>query len=339
MDVSHILQRFPGVSEEAMRHVREASDGLINATWLVGERFVLQRVNPLFGPTVNDDILALTTSLRATGVPVPRILLTAEGAPCLIDDGVWRVMTRLPGRTVHRISQPSQASSAAQLIARFHDALGDSDHTFKFTRPGAHDTEAHMRTLADALAHHTTHRLAPWVSPLAREILERWESLPDAEPLPARVIHGDLKISNVLFDTSDRAVGLIDLDTMAWSDLEVELGDALRSWCSTTTEDAPDPELDVAVFQAAVTGYFNAAPRVTPSERRAVVRGLERITLELAARFGADALNERYFGWSPDVAPTRGEHNLIRATNQLMLARCVAKSRPELTAIIQAGAT
>ena len=337
MDVSQILRHFPEVSDEAAKDIRATSDGLINATWLVGDDFVVQRVNPLFGDAVNVDILALTTQLRAAQVPVPRLLLTTDGAPCVVADGVWRAMTRISGRTIHRIEHPGQAGSAAQLIARFHAALADSQHVFEFTRPGAHDTEAHMRTLDAAVAQHTTHRLARAVGPLAQEVLERWAAFESPEALPPRIIHGDLKISNVLFDAEDQAVGLIDLDTMAWSDLEIELGDALRSWCSTTTEDAPNPELDLAVFEAAVTGYFTASPHATPSERHAVVRGLERITLELAARFAADALNESYFGWSADVASTRGEHNLIRAQNQLTLARCIARARPDLRAITQMG--
>ena len=53
----------------------------------------------------------------------------------------------------------------------------------------------------------------------------------------------------------------------------------------------------------------------------------------LALRFAADALNESYFGWSQDVAPTRGEHNLLRAINQLSLARRVAVHRGDLHAI------
>jgi hypothetical protein len=69
-----------------------------------------------------------------------------------------------------------------------------------------------------------------------------------------------------------------------------------------------------------------------------VVRGLERITLELAARFGADALNECYFGWDPALAPARGEHNLMRAENQLTLARCIGKLRSELNLIVHGGA-
>lgn len=333
MEIARALSRFPEVPVGAATAARPCSDGLINATWLIGDAFVLQRVNPIFGAAVNQDILALTTHLRASGVPVPRLLLADDGQPFVDDAGIWRVMTRLPGRTIHRLEAPVQAERAAGLVARFHSALSESDHRFAFTRPGAHDTPAHMRRLQEAVAVHSSHRLVDEVAPLAREIVARWEALPAAAPLPRRIVHGDLKISNVLFDEGDQAAGLIDLDTMAWSDLEVEMGDALRSWCSTTTEDAPNPALDIAIFEAAVTGYARAAGGISAEESQAFVRGMERITLELSARFAADALNESYFGWSQDVAPTRGEHNLLRAINQLSLARQVAVHRGDLHAI------
>ncbi len=44
-------------------------------------------------------------------------------------------------------------------------------------------------------------------------------------------------------------------------------------------------------------------------EKLAITR---RIATELAMRFAADALNERYFGWDRARFPAAGEHNLLR---------------------------
>ena len=76
-----------------------------------------------------------------------------------------------------------------------------------------------------------------------RELADRVFALAERLPvLPAaadRVVHGDPKISNIVFarDTN-RAVCLIDLDTLTRMPVALELGDALRSWCNPVSEDA-----------------------------------------------------------------------------------------------------
>jgi hypothetical protein len=52
--------------------------------------------------------------------------------------------------------------------------------------------------------------------------------------------------------------------------------------------------------------------------------------LELAARFGADALAEAYFGWDAQRFATASAHNLHRARVQLAVAQSVATQRTEL---------
>ena len=64
-----------------------------------------------------------------------------------------------------------------------------------------------------------------------------------------------------------------------------------------------------------------------------VVPGVERITLNLAARFAADALEESYFGWDPGKGG-RGEHNLLRARGQAALLRSIHGRRAELEAAL-----
>lgn len=299
------------------------SGGLINETFSVGSDWILQRLHPIFDAEVNLDIAALTPILSARGIPVPTLLETAHGSLWVgRPDGIWRLMTRLPGRTLHRIENAEQLRAAAHIFARFHGALRDVQHDFAFARLGVHDTPAHMQALRHALERHTDHRLHAPVAELAEVIFTLWDAWGHPPELPARIGHGDPKISNFLFDEHDTVVGVIDLDTLAWTTLDLELGDALRSWCNTTDESSHEPTFDLDRYHIAINAYTRAASDwLTDAERASFPRAVERICLELSSRFAADALNESYFGWDPTLAPSRGMHNLIRARSQLALAR------------------
>jgi hypothetical protein len=73
---------------------------------------------------------------------------------------------------------------------------------------------------------------------------------------------------------------------------------------------------------------------LTEAERRALLAGVEWISLELASRFAADALLESYFGWDARRFPGRGEHNLVRARGQLALHEAFVAMRKERAAIL-----
>jgi Ser/Thr protein kinase RdoA (MazF antagonist) len=163
---------------------------------------------------------------------------------------------------------------------------------------------------------------------LADSLLREAETLVALESLPLRHAHGDLKISNLMFDAAGRGLCLIDLDTLSRMHWALEMGDALRSWCNPNKEDRPSARLDLAFFEAAVKGYRESAPGlISVDEWAALVAGLARICLELSARFLADALNESYFGWEPKRYPARGEHNLARGRAMWSLYQDVMHKR------------
>jgi len=324
-------------------HATPAEGGLINQTWWVdgpsGRHAVIQRLNTdIFVPEVHEDIEAVTAHLAAHGLETPRLIRTADGALWATDGGVFRALTLVGDRTVHRLDGgdgPALARSAARLVGRVHGALADLDIRFRSVRPGVHDTDAHLATVQRALAEHGGHRLYGDVAPLAQELTRRWATWDGPRDLPLRVIHGDLKVSNVRF-VGDDAIALIDLDTWQHGTLDAELGDAMRSWCNTSGEDDAEARVDVDVFAAAMSGYAEGAGDLpTEAEWRGMAGGLERIALELAMRFAADALNESYFGF--DEAIGRGEHNLLRARGQLALARAARSVRPDLDEAVAAA--
>lgn len=335
--------------------VAPLGNGLINRTFLLtgpAGRAVLQRVNPIFPPVIHENILAVTQRLADAGLVTPRLVPTREGRPCLelgpgaTGDGgaaVWRVLTHVDGASFDVVASVAQARAAGALIARFHRALDDLRHPFAGLRGGVHDTPRHLERLEQAVAAHPRHRLVGEVGALATAIGAAAAALPALPELPARVCHGDLKFNNLLFAGAagaarDEALCLIDLDVVGPLPLAFELGDAWRSWCNRAGEDDPQAVLDLEIFRASLAGYRDGLGRALGTEeRRALLLGVEWISLELAARFATDALVESYFGWDAARFATRGQHNLVRARGQWSLHGALAATRAERARMLAAA--
>jgi Ser/Thr protein kinase RdoA (MazF antagonist) len=331
---ARVLEAFDLDPESLVR----ATSGLMNPTWYAyargGAALVLQRVNPIFSAEVNIDIAAVTEHLGSKGLVTPRLVPTRDGALWIEHDGVWRVLTRIDGVCHDALSRPAQARAAGCIVAEFHRAVSDLDHRFRNRRLGVHDTARHLRLLREALVEHRSHRHFALIEPLAERVLEAAATLPPLPPAPDRIVHGDPKISNLLFaHGSDRALCLIDLDTLAHMPVALELGDALRSWCNPATEDAASARFVRPFFDAAIEGYAQAAQGfLMEAEWSAIPRGALTITVELAARFCADALRESYFGWNRARYESASAHNQARVHGQLLLAESIRAQLAELEA-------
>ncbi len=315
------------------------SGGLINDTFVVRDDAganvaCLQRLHAIFAGEVNLDIEAVTAHVAARGLVTPRLIRTRADRAWLDHDGrAWRALTWVDGASVHHVPAPAWAESAGELVGRFHRALADLQHDYAFVRAGVHDTAAHLARLR---AHAASAEVDVEAAELARAIAAAAAAVPELPDTARRHVHGDLKISNVMF-AGGAARCLVDLDTVARGTLAFELGDAMRSWCNPRGEDAGSVAFDLDIFRAAMRGYRAVADAiVTRAERRSIVIGLETVCLELAARFANDVIEDRYFGWDAAWFPSRRAHNLVRARGQLALGLAVRRARDEAMAIVEA---
>jgi Ser/Thr protein kinase RdoA (MazF antagonist) len=343
-----VLPHYAEVSPAA--RAQRFGTGLINQTYLVEDgtggtarRFVLQRVNPIFPITIHDNIEAVTAHLESHGVFTPRLIRTRESKLCLDlgPAGIWRLFNHVEGTSFDVIDTVAQAHAAGAMVGRFHRALDDFQLPFTGLRLGVHDTPKHLLRLGEAIATLREHRLHPEVRRLGDAILAGAERLPPLPRMPDRMSHGDLKFNNILFagnigHAAEQPVCLIDLDTVGPLALAFELGDAWRSWCNRNGENNPVAALDLDIFRASLAGYREGLGRaLTEPERMALLLGLDWVSLELSARFAADALFESYFGWDSEQFTGRGEHNLVRAQGQWSLHQALLASRAERAALLE----
>jgi Ser/Thr protein kinase RdoA (MazF antagonist) len=313
--------------------------GHINETYLVrsaGDRFVLQRLNPIFDARVHLDIDAITKHLDDRDVLTPLLVPTRDGQLWTEDvqGGVWRMMTFIEGQVFTAMNDTALCSEAGRLLGAFHAALSDMQHTFSAKRLGVHDTPRHLKGLRDAVDTLTSHVAHAEVAAIAAKIFAMTDDLPDLHKTVPRIVHGDPKLSNIIFGQDGKARAFVDLDTLADMPLCLELGDALRSWCNPGGE--VHGEFSLPFFEAALRGYAKGAEGFMRVDEIALLpAALPSIALELAARFARDALEESYFGWDRTQYTAAWQHNTVRARSQVDLAYAYAEHTQDAEALIK----
>jgi len=317
-----IYQYFP---ESTKISFKQSNKGAINSTYCIvveekGEKkdFILQKMHKMFDVSIMEDIDCITTYLVSKEVKTQRVIRTKNGG-LFVKDGNswWRMLTFISGKIFSFISSPSQAKEAGQLVGKFHSALINCNYKFKFKLSHYHDVDFTMDTLESVLKNSEGTSKYKELKDLANNILVSYKNIPKNIDLPKHIIHNDLKITNVLFnEDGKKAIALIDLDTLSYGTIAVELGDALRNWCMTGGEDTEKVDFDINIYKAGFEGYVSTAKFLTEKEKESIPFGVQLITLELAARFVIDAFNENYWNLDSSKYKNLFEQNKKRAQNQ-----------------------
>ena len=148
--------------------------------------------------------------------------------------------------------------------------------------------------------------------------------------LPLRVSHNDTKLNNVLFDAeTEKALCIIDLDTVMPGLSIFDFGDAIRFGANTAEEDEKDlskVSLSLPLFSTYVKGFLEGAGgKLTKKEIESLPEGAKIMTLECGMRFLTDYLEgDVYFHTA------RPRHNLDRARTQIALVKDMEKKWDEM---------
>lgn len=323
--------------------------GLINQTYRVttagGRDFVLQRLSRHIFPrpeAIQDNLRRLHLDDEGQHCRLPEVLACQHDPSSdhmlEADTAVWRAMSYIPGaKALSSLDSPLQAERVGQLLGDFHQRLaGLAPLHFHDTLPGFHVTPLYYASLRQACAEVEVqgvsstemNRLLAFVSQ-RRVLLNVLESARASGLLRERVIHGDPKLDNMLFDEiTGEPLAMVDLDTVKPGLVHYDIADCLRSACLRGGElsGLENVCFDLDIAESILRGYLAVAGSgLNGMDRHLLVPAIILLPLELGIRFLTDHLRgDIYFR-----VQVRGE-NLHKAAVQFALVESIESLLPEV---------
>ncbi len=329
--------------------------GFINDTYIVTtqkSRYILQRKNHNIFPDVPammDNIQRVTTHLkakvRAAGGDPEREVLTVIPT----HDGTlyhrngeefWAASLYIEGSVTHEVANtPRLAFMGGRGIGRFQAMLADFNEPLAEVIKGFHNIRWRFEQWDKSLAADRADRKASvareieWIESRRERMMAFWELVERGE-LPMRVTHNDTKLSNILFDSNDEVLCVIDLDTVMSSTSLNDFGDAIRSYTNTGAEDDTDlgrVSMNIDTFRHYAEGYLTErSATMTDSEREWLAFSALYITYEQVLRFLMD-----YIDGDTYYKIAYSDHNLVRTRAQHKLLESMEQQYEQMQAIIK----
>ncbi|MYF28034.1 MAG: family 20 glycosylhydrolase [Gammaproteobacteria bacterium] len=305
----------------ASGEIQPIDAGHINDTYLVDDRYVLQRLN---GSVFKDPQALMRNLAKAIAHEGGDLLLppvpTIEESPYSVDtDGdIWRLFPHLPSRNFQSLPDELLAC-AGQAFGGFLATFADFGGELEEVIEGFHNLAFYLDRLDAAPAGDVGSLLAE-----INELRSRFRP-----GVARRVIHGDCKVNNLLFHPRRNEVAaIIDLDTLMLGDPAWDFGDLVRSAFAGSEETEAAAEFSRGRFEPLSEGFFSAFGAVDDVEHYAAAPAY--MSFMLSVRFLTDHLEgDVYF-----KVGERGD-NLARSRSQLDLARQFMAVEDQMASIIR----
>ncbi|MDB4291883.1 aminoglycoside phosphotransferase family protein [Maribacter sp.] len=290
ISLNEILGQFTIPKGEYTFH--PMTSGLINDTFLVSKSgsplFVFQRIND----TVFENVSGLMRNLELalTHLHGPKycqlnLIKTLEGDSYYSSQkepiGHWRLVAFLDQtRTFDNAPNETVAFEAGRIIGNFHVLLEKSNPAaYVDTIPRFHDLALREDQFHDALKSADSNRLTVAKNAIlfAEETIATLNTM-QIEELPLRVCHNDTKLNNILFsEKTNKALCLIDLDTLMAGHFLYDFGDAVRTIANSAAEDEQKHEkitFDKSLFEAFVKGLASNGQFLSKKEIHSLSTGV-----------------------------------------------------------------
>ncbi|WP_439504362.1 phosphotransferase enzyme family protein [Sediminibacterium sp.] len=328
----NVLSAF-GINADAA--LTQISSGIINNTWKVKSGavdYILQRINDkvFINPeNIHHNISAVASYLNKyhPDYLFPAPILSKGGTELvhISGEGYYRLFPFIEGtHTIEVVETADQALEASTQFGRFTAKLKNFDVSqLKITIPHFHDLSYRYKQLVDAAQNGNPQRINATQSLFKRlsefdYLVEQYEEIIHDSNFKKRVTHHDTKISNVLFDETNKGICVIDLDTLMPGYFFSDVGDMMRTYLCPVSENETDTNKIIirpSFYYAIVQGYLNEMKNeLTEVEKRYFFYAAQFMIYMQAIRFLTDYFNDDQY-----YQILYKDHNLDRTINQTVL--------------------
>jgi Ser/Thr protein kinase RdoA (MazF antagonist) len=316
--------------------------------------YILQRINnKIFKniPELQENIERVTVHLRQKLGDIPgsdikreclRLIPSKEGKSWIVDNSgyYWRMYIFIPDhRSYNIVDTPGKAYEGGKAIGRFQAMLSDlPGKPLHETIPYFHDIEKRLNSFKKVIKSDPAGRVRN-IGDEIESVLRRAEemkiilTLGKQGKIPLRITHNDTKFNNILLDRNDKALCVIDLDTVMPGYVHYDFGDAIRTVANIAAEDEKDlskVKMDITLFEAYAKGYLSETSNtLNETEKSYLAFAPKLITYTIATRFLTDYIDgDHYFKINNE------QHNLQRARAQLKLVESMEEQYDGMKSII-----
>ena len=330
--LKHVAENFN--TRDKITSIQPHGNGLMNKTFLIttqsNQKYIIQQISKNLGDIdkLMRNVSNITEFILCQNKKTLKLVKTKNGKNYIkLNNSCFRMFEYIDGKVYDTINDVTSFEKAGIAFAEFAKALENFDvNKIHVTMPDFHNTLKRYENFLHAIKNGNKQRIIkakPQIDFLiANNIyIEKIEQL-ISTGLKERIIHGDTKINNVIFNNDE--VYVIDFDTIMKSYLCYDFGDAIRSGCNTAKEDAPEKSVSFNLnnYSAFAKGYLSVWKNLSKIELDSLVIAPQLVTYELALRFLTDYLqNDIYFNIKTP------EDNLIRTKNQIALLNQMEKNK------------
>ncbi len=317
--------------------------------------YIFQRINhKIFKnvPELMSNIARVTSHLRAKLLNIPganpdretlTVINTHDDQPFYQDElgNYWRVYIFLDHtHSYDQVTDPKIAYEGGLAFGKFQKLLADIPAPKLFeTIKNFHDIDSRFNLFTQALNKDIKNR-AKDLEPEINYVKSRYETMRTILKLgaegkiPLRVTHNDTKFNNVLLDSQDKGLCVIDLDTVMPGYIHYDFGDSLRTAANTAPEDEVDltkVSMNIQLFEGFAKGFLSQVGKaLTPTEIEYLPLATALLPYTIGLRFLTDYLDgDQYFKIH------RPSHNLDRARCQFQLSRSAESQKDRMAEIIR----